>query len=200
MEILDDRQRLGEVMAVDRQCRNEALRIARKVVVGPVRPGQQVDGDRVVLDAKKVERDAHPVARRRAPVVVKDGSGHGSLPGSEGRLSVAPPARYRTAGTRGQALRGCRCGSPAFGHCDKKFDYLVKIRPNDIRRTRTRETRRVPHAIARDGAGRKRASFRTREEPRNRTSRALEHPAFAGDGNVAPALRPVSFRTLDRHD
>jgi hypothetical protein len=80
VEIIDDRQALRQAMAVDLQHRHQALRVERPIIGGFLRVLAQIDLSAFVIHAFQVERDAHPIGGRRAPVVIEDGPRHvGSL-------------------------------------------------------------------------------------------------------------------------
>ncbi|MCY1294405.1 hypothetical protein D9M70_436970 [compost metagenome] len=75
-EIFDGGERLREPLAIDVENGHEPLRIARQMLRRLVRLGEQIDRHRTIAFAEAVERDTHPIARRRTPVVVKDGLAH----------------------------------------------------------------------------------------------------------------------------
>ncbi len=72
-----DGQALEEGLPVDLQRRHQALRV-QSPIFRPLLPAfEQVQGHAFIADALEVERDPHPVARRRAEIIEQARSGHG---------------------------------------------------------------------------------------------------------------------------
>ena len=105
VEIVDDREALGQALAVDIEHRHEALRIARAIVRLLLRAGEQIDRHRVVADPLEVERDPHAVAGRRAIIIEQDGLGHAvGLSNLAACLSIAIGAPRREGLIKPRAL------------------------------------------------------------------------------------------------
>ena len=105
LEVLADRQRLREHVAVVLERRYESLRIELQVVAVPLLAtvAQQVLRHRLVAESLEVQCDPHPVRSRASPVGVQPERHAASLPGPAVRRSWCAASR----GGRCRR-RGCR--------------------------------------------------------------------------------------------
>ena len=76
VEIIEDRQALGEMVAVDLEHRHQALRIERAIVGGRLLVFAQVDLAALIIHALEIEGDAHAVGGGRTEIIVEDRAGH----------------------------------------------------------------------------------------------------------------------------
>ncbi|MPL83874.1 hypothetical protein SDC9_29833 [bioreactor metagenome] len=79
LEIFEDRERLRQQMAIDRQRRHQPLRIDPQMGGGALCAGDQIDQHPGEGHALQPERDPHPVRGRGPPVVVENDIGDRDL-------------------------------------------------------------------------------------------------------------------------
>ena len=79
LQIFENRHRLGHHLPVDLQRGHIADGAARPVGVGTMLACQQIDHHLIIGQPLQVQRDAYPVACRRAPVIIERDVGHGLL-------------------------------------------------------------------------------------------------------------------------
>src|SRR4029078_3827116 len=94
VEIVEDRQALRQLMAVDLEHRYQSERVGRPIFELILRPLTQVDLAAFIVDALELEGDADAVSGGRAPIFVEDGPRHvGSTTLAKGRALSLPGAR-----------------------------------------------------------------------------------------------------------
>ena len=77
VEIIADREALGQDQPVDLEAGDEPLRVVRAKGGALLVALGEIDDAMVVIDALQIERDAHAIGRRGAEIIVEDRARHG---------------------------------------------------------------------------------------------------------------------------